>query len=110
LVGFKDDDCTWAVVATSPGQAKSALCRTEWVEYPWVEYLDLRCRIVPGAAIADLDNGTVIYGIDGLKRGCYDYVTDWCPYHPDTRPELVRLWMEGGRIVCDCRDGGDYDS
>lgn len=89
-----------AIVAESRNQAKVAALSYEYFED--VEYIELRSRRIREAGIADLDTGTIIYGIDGLKRGCYDWVEDWCPFHPESRPELVTLRMEDGQILCDC--------
>jgi hypothetical protein len=40
----------------------------------------------------------------GPQKRPHFYVQDWCPYHPESRPEAVCLWMEDGEVVCDCED------
>lgn len=97
-----DEDFNLAVVAENRNRAKAIAMSDAW--FVDVDYVDLRAKQV-NAQIADLEIGAIIYGVDGLKRGCYEHVHDWCPFHPETRPELVTLWMEDGEIVCDCLDG-----
>jgi hypothetical protein len=70
LVSLVDDEFCVAVVATSHNGAKSIASRDDY--FMGCEYINLRACIRKEARIDDLPIGTVIYGIDGLKRGAYD--------------------------------------
>lgn len=84
------------VVAESLEAAK-AYVRSEFEDEAPLEGYE-----VLGAAIADLDTGTIIEGMDGLVRECYSYCEGTCPLCNRKR-RLLRLFNEYGEICCaDC--------
>lgn len=74
----EDESWGWAIVASSAKEAKRLGYKLDGLED--FDFIEITVSWLRNAKVDDLEIGTVIEDlIDGLKRGCYDFVEYICP-------------------------------